>query len=536
MEWAVKLLVWMILCVGLSVAAGFAYAQSPDWNVLGKAWWAHVQYLADDSLEGRDVGSPGFEKAAAYMADQFRAAGLQPAGVDGYRQPMDFDVVRFDESGSSIQLIRNGNVEPVKIGDDAILGVNPKAAEHVEADAVFVGYGLTVPELNYDDLAGQDVKGKVVVFVTGGPGNMSGPIKAHYESGEERRRALAKAGVIGTISIGNPKAAEVPWSRIAASRFQPRMDLRDPGPDAAPAMQVSIAFNPDRAETLFAGSGHTLAEILEAVNADKPLPHFPLTMKLRTRLAMTRAEAKSENVVGMLPGRDTGLKNEYVVISAHLDHLGVGAPVNGDKIYNGAMDDASGDASLIEIARAMKNSGARPKRSILFLSVTGEEKGELGSEYFAAHPTVSGRIIADINMDMYLPLFPLKYLEVQGLGESNLGDYIRAVCAEAGVQVQADKEPEHNRFIRSDQYSFIKKGVPSLAFKFGYVPGTPEEKIFKAWYAERYHAPSDDVNQPVDLAAAAQFNAILETLALRVANAGNPPEWEPRSFFRRFAK
>jgi hypothetical protein len=526
----------MILCLALTVTGGFAFAQNPDWNALGKAWWSHIAYLADDHLEGRDTGSPGFEKAAVYMAEQFRAAGLQPAGAQGFRQPIDFDVVRFDESRSSLELVRGGKVEPVKIGEDAILGVNPHAAEHVEADAVFVGYGLTVPELKYDDLAGLDVKGKIVVYITGGPANMSGPIKAHYESSEERRKALAKAGVVGTISIGNPKAAEVPWSRIAASRFQPRMELSDPGPDAAPPMQVAIGFNPERAEMLFAGSGHTLAEILADVDQDRPLPHFLLPVKVRARLGMTRSEVKSENIVGLLPGHDPTLKSEYVVISAHLDHLGIGAPVNGDRIYNGAMDDASGDASLIEIARAMKNSGAQPKRSILFLSVTGEEKGELGSEYFAAHPTVSGPIIADINMDMYLPLFPLKYLEVQGLGESTLGDDIRAVCDEAGVQVQADKEPEHNRFIRSDQYSFIKKGVPSLAFKFGYIPGTPEEKIFKAWYAERYHAPSDDVNQPVDMAAAAQFNAILEKLALRVADADQRPAWKADSFFRRFAQ
>ncbi len=524
----------LLACLALAITTGAVFAQTPDWNALGKRWWSHIQYLADDSLEGRDTGSPGFEKAANYMADQFRAAGLQPAGVDGYRQPMDFDVVRIDETRCSLDLLRDGNVQMVNLGEDAILSVNSHAAESVEADAVFVGYGLTVPELNYDDLAGLDVKGKIVVYVTGGPAEMSGPIKAHFQSGEQRRKALAKAGVIGTISIPNPKSLEVPWSRVAASRFQPRMELRDPGSDVAPALQVSITFNPKHAEMLFAGSGHTFDEVLAALNADKPLPRFPLAVKVRSHLGMTRSEAKSENVIGVLPGSDSHLKNEYVVVSAHLDHLGIGEPVNGDKIYNGAMDDASGDASLIEIARALKDSGAKPKGSILFLSVTGEEKGELGSQYFAAHPTVSGPIVADINMDMYLPLFPLKYLEVQGLGESTLGDDIRAVCEKAGVIVQADKEPEHNRFIRSDQYSFIKKGVPSLAFKFGYIPGTPEEKIFKAWYADRYHAPSDDLSQPVDMAAAAQFNAILEKLALRVANADHRPEWNRDSFFRRF--
>src|SRR5271154_5895286 len=524
----------LLAALVLTLTCGTAFAQSPDWDALGKLWWAHVQFLADDALEGRDTGSRGFEKAADYMAEQFNSAGLRPAGVNGYRQPMDFDVVRIDESRSSLELLRDGKVEAVKLGDDAILGVNSHAAENVEAAVVFVGYGLTVPELHYDDLAGLDVKGKIAVFVTGGPADMPGPVKAHYQSGEERRRALAKAGVIGVISIPNPKSAEVPWSRIAASRFQPRMELRDPGQDAPSPLQVSILFNTDRAEMLFAGSGHSLQDVLAAINADKPLPHFPLAVKIRSRVGMTRSEVKSENVVGLLPGSDPQLKNEYVVVSAHLDHLGIGEPVNGDRIYNGAMDDASGDASLIAIARALKSSAARPKRSILFLSVTGEEKGEFGSQYFAAHPTVTGTIIADINMDMYLPLFPLKYLEVQGLGESSLGDDVRAVAEVAGVQIQADKEPEHNRFIRSDQYSFIKKGVPSLAFKFGYVPGTPEENIFKAWYAERYHGPADDLSQPVDAAAAAQFNAILEKLALRVADAPARPEWKPDSFFRRF--
>src|ERR1700733_12542419 len=393
----------MKVCVALTLAGGAALAQSTDWNALGKQWWSHVQYLADDSLEGRDTGSRGFEKAATYMAEQFRAAGLEPAGVDGYRQPIDFKVVKIDEGRCSLDLLRDGKVQPVKLGDDAVLGVSSGAAEKVEADAVFVGYGLTVPESHYDDLAGQDVKGKIVAFVTGGPADMAGPVKAHYQSGEERRKALLKAGAVGAIVIPNPKSAEVPWSRIAAARFQPRMELSDPGQGVPPPLPVSVEFNPSQAEVLFAGSGHTFQEILAAINGDKPLPHFPLAVIVHARVGMAHSEVKSENIVGVLPGSDPQLKKEYVVISAHLDHLGIGEPVHGDRIYNGAMDDASGDASLIEIARAMRDSGAKPKRSILFLSVTGEEKGLLGSQYFAAHPTVSGTIVADFNMDMYLP-------------------------------------------------------------------------------------------------------------------------------------
>jgi Zn-dependent M28 family amino/carboxypeptidase len=245
---------------------------------------------------------------------------------------------------------------------------------------------------------------------------------------------------------------------------------------------------------------------------------------------------ESQNVAGMLPGSDPKLKDEYVVLTAHLDHLGVGQPINGDKIYNGAMDDASGVASILEVARMLKDSHANLRRSLIFLAVTGEEKGLQGSKYFAAHPTVKPKeIVVDINLDMFLPLHKLEYLEVQGLAESSLGDDIRAVAEKAGVQIQSDKEPQRNLFIRSDQYSFIKRGVPALAFKFGYLPGSPEEKLHKDWLKFRYHAPSDDLQQPVDKAAAAKFNSIILELVERVANAPDRPQWKPDSFFRRFA-
>jgi Peptidase family M28 len=517
------------------ILLGSAFLTSTrDWDMLGNRWWSHVQFLADDKMEGRDTGSPGHAKAAEYMAQQFHAAGLQPAGVDGYRQSVEFHVTRIDEERCSLELVRDGHSQPVRLGDDAILGVSMTAAERVEAPLMFVGYGLTVPELNYDDLADPELKGKVAVFISGGPTDMPGPIKAHYQSLEERRRAFRQAGVVGTVSIENPKAFEIPWSRIAKFRFQPRMELVDPGIDMPSGLPLGVGFNPERAEMLFAGSGHSYQEVLDALAADKPLPHFPLAVAVRARVAMQRSTVKSDNVAGVLPGSDPELRKEYVVLTAHLDHVGIGEPINGDPIYSGAMDDASGDASLIEIARAFQESGARPRRSILFLSVTGEEKGLLGSQYFATHPTVSGPIVADLNMDMFNPLFALKYLEIQGLNESSLGDDIRAVAEAAGVQVQPDREPEHNRFIRSDQYSFIKTGVPALTFKFSYVPGTPEEKIFTDWLKDRYHAPLDDLDQPVDLPAAAQFNAVLEQLTLRVANADRRPEWKPDSFFRRF--
>jgi Zn-dependent M28 family amino/carboxypeptidase len=258
---------------------------------------------------------------------------------------------------------------------------------------------------------------------------------------------------------------------------------------------------------------------------------------LRARSAVKREVLEAPNVAGILPGSDARLKDEYVIMSAHLDHLGVGRAINGDTIYNGAMDDASGIASILEIARIMKESGAKPKRSILFLALAAEEKGELGSRYFALRPTVDRKhIVADINLDMFMPLFDLKWIEVQGLAESTLGDTVREAAKEFGVGVQADKEPDQNRFIRSDQYSFIRQGVPSLAFKFGYEFGTPEDKIFHDFIRDRYHKPSDDMNQPVDKAAAAKFNRIIVSLLERVADNPARPQWKDDSFFKRFAR
>jgi Zn-dependent M28 family amino/carboxypeptidase len=313
--------------------------------------------------------------------------------------------------------------------------------------------------------------------------------------------------------------------------------LADASLQETTGQSVAVTITARGAEKFFAGSGHTYAEIQKLARGNQPLPHFPLAGTLRTKATLKRGPLESTNVAGMIPGSDRKLKNEYVILSAHLDHLGVGRPVNGDNIYNGAMDDASGIATIIEVARLLKQSGSKPKRSVIFLAVTAEEKGELGSRYFAAHPTVTAKqIVADINLDMFLPLYPLKYLEVQGLAESTLGATVRDAARDLGVEVQADNEPEQNRFIRSDQYSFIRRGVPSLAFKFGYAAGSPEEKIRKDWVRDRYHRPSDDLGQPVDIAAAAQFDRIIQGLLERVADAPAKPHWYDESFFKRFAK
>ncbi|HYL04954.1 MAG TPA: M28 family metallopeptidase [Thermoanaerobaculia bacterium] len=505
----------------------------------GQRWWAHVRYLADDTLQGRLTGSPGYVAAAGYVAARFKEYGLAPAGTDGYLQPVRFEVQRVLAAASSLGLARDGREEALAIGPDALLGSRYPQPATVAAPLVFVGYALHLPEAGYDDFAGQDLAGKVVVYVNGGPGDIPGNLKAHAHASQEFAKALERTGAIGSITIPNPRSMDIPWARMSLAASQPGMRLADSALQDTRRPMFSALFNPAAADKLFAGSGHTIAELLALADAARPLPRFPLAVALRARVATTTGRVEASNVAGLLAGSDPALKDQYVVLSAHLDHLGVGEPIRGDSIYNGAMDNAAGVASLLEIARALHSGGERghqPRRSLIFLALCGEEKGLLGSRYFAGHPTVpAGALAADLNVDMFLPLYPLRYLTVEGLDESSLGDDARAVGAAAGVEVVPDRFPDRHSFIRSDQYSFIRRGIPAVAFSFGAAPGSPEEKMKKDWLTNRYHAPSDDVDQPVDLPAAARFNRLILALAERVANAEARPAWKPTSFFRRFA-
>ncbi len=499
-------------------------------------WWSHVQFLASDAMQGRNTGSAEHKRAAEYVADQFHQAGLEPAGTNGYIQPIRLTTRRIVEAQSSLALVRDGKVEPLALGEDANINVRAAPAATVDAPLAFVGYGLRVPEHQFDDLAGPDLKGAVAVFLSGGPTSIPGALRAHYQSAGERWSAMKAAGLVGAISIANPKSVDVPWARATLARLQPAMALADASLHETAGQQLSVTMNPAHADTLLAGSGHTFAELLALADAGKPLPRFALPARIRAHVSVENASVESQNVAGILRGTDPALKNEYVVVSAHLDHVGVGGAVNGDTIYNGAMDNASGTAAILEVAAELHDSGQHAARSLLFLAVTAEEEGLLGSRYFAAHPTVpASSIVANLNTDMFLPLFPLKTLMVLGLEESDLGGDIRAVARDAGHNVQADPEPQRNRFIRSDQYSFIRAGVPALAMKVGYQENTPEATIAAKWTAERYHAPSDDLQQPIDLQAADGFVSIVRTLAVRVANRADRPRWNADSFFKRFA-
>jgi hypothetical protein len=527
-----------VVAVFASMWAGLAWYARAGGEPDGQRWWSHVLVLADDKLEGRNTGTPGHRKAAEYVAGEFERAGLKPAGTDGYFQPVRLISREIDEAHSSLVLVRDsGKEEPLVLGTDAILSSRVEPSPELEAEMVFAGFGLSIPEAHHDDFAGLDVRGKLVVLLSGAPTTIPGPLAAHMQSAAERAAVLKGLGAIGTVSILNPKHMDIPWERAALARFMPSMSLADPAMDESRGMKLAVTINPAHADKLLAGSGHTFGEILTAADSNKPLPHFAIPARLKVAAAAKHADVVSQNVVAVLPGSDPKLKGEYVVFTAHLDHLGIGRPINGDAIYNGAMDNASGIAALLDVAAMLKERGTKLRRSVLFVAVTAEEKGLLGSKFFANAPTVDPKaIVANLNTDMFMPIFPLQKLTIYGMDESDLGADAAAAAESLGVAPQRDPEPFRNVFIRSDQYSFIRRGVPALALKVGFDKGSPEERVQKKWLTERYHAPSDDVAQPVDKQAAGAFDVLVARLLEHVANRDTRPRWKDTSFFKRFAE
>jgi hypothetical protein len=509
----------------------------PQSHFDGKSWWDYIKFLADDRLEGRETGSEGLRQAESYIVEQLRKSGLEPAGADGFYQPVEFESHQIVEKDSSATLIRDGKPEPLVLGDDVIFSTRAQIAPDLQAPMVFVGYGLQIPENKIDDFDGLDLHGKVVVYLAGSPADVSAALSAHYQSATERWKVLRAAGVVGTVGILNPASMDIPWSRITLNRTKPTMQLVGAEFDETAGSKLSLIVNPPSADKFFAGSGHTFAEIASLGKDRKPLPHFPLAASIHTVAKIEKKEVESANVIAKLPGTDPKLAAQSVILSAHIDHLGIGAPINGDSIYNGAMDNASGCAVLLDVAASLKKSGLKLRRSVIFAFVTGEEKGLLGSKFFATHPTVDPKsIVADINIDMFLPIVPLKMLTVYGLTESDLGDVLTKIAQSRGITIQPDQEPLRNIFVRSDQYSFIRQGIPSITMKVGAEAGSPEAQKMKDWLTNRYHAPSDDINQPVDLSAAAGYEEIMRSLLIEVATNPNRPQWKPDSFFRRFVQ
>jgi Zn-dependent M28 family amino/carboxypeptidase len=526
-----------LACIAASAPLAPAWAQPVNDDPDGSKWWAHVEKLATDEMEGRFTGSAGYLKAAQLVASTFESYGLKPAGANGtWFQPVNFKVQRVVAERSSLALVDGSDTIPLTLGQDAYLTNRVPQPQAIEAPLVFIGYGLHMPEVGHDDFAGMDLKGKIVVVMNGGPREVSAALKSHARRAETWK-ALEKAGAVGMVSLLNPKSMDIPWERQVGNAVSPGMYLADPKLQETKGPQFTATINPAQAEKLFAKSGHTYAQVLALADAQGSMPRFPLNLVLKATVTAETTDTTSPNVVALLEGSDPKLKSEYVVLTGHLDGLGVNATGSGDRINNGALDNAAGIASMLEAARRIQAQGLKPKRSILFVAVTAEERGLLGSQAFAFDPTVPrSQIVANINIDMALPLWPFTAITALGEPESTLGADVRAVAQAQGVRVLPDPQPDRNLFIRSDQYNFIRTGVPALALKLGFELGTPEERLQQAWLRERYHAPADDLSQPVDKVAATKLNQYLEALLLRVADAPERPKWLETSFFRRFAQ
>jgi hypothetical protein len=520
----------LISFAALVSAPAFGADKAAQAQRIGERCWQDVRVLAADDMEGRRAGSPAHRRAAAFVAENFRKAGLQIAGPLGYLQPVQLESRQIVEANSSLALEAGGTRRTLKFGDDAGFLLRGDIQRELNAPLVFVGHGLKLPQFGIDDLHGLDLAGKVVVAFLAAPASLSGTAGAHFGSAAERWKVYRAAGAVGVVFIPNPHAQDLPWERAVQIRLEPFMVLKG-GEDLYGGMKLWVMLNPARLPALLEGTGRNADDLLALLKEGKPLPHFDLPSRVRASVDAQISELTSENVVGVLRGSDPTMRGELVVLTAHLDHLGVRPENEGDKIFNGAMDNASGIAVLMQIARDLKGKKA-PRRSVVFVAVTAEELGLLGSRAYVADARARGqKIVANLNTDMFMPLYPMNRLVVFGLGESDLADDAGAVAEAMGVELMADPQPQRNRFIRSDQYSFIRAGIPALATKIGYAEGSPEQAIDAKWFAERYHAVGDSPDQPVDLGAVGAYELFMKQLALRVANRKVAPAWYETSVF-----
>lgn len=500
---------------------------------------AHMSFLADDLLEGRGTGSRGYELAAKYVAARFEALGLKPAGNQGtYFQAVPLRKVTPVEGGS-LALIRDGKRIELRAGEDFLLQPQNLLTEDssVTAPLVFAGYGVTAPELGYDDYAGLDVRGKIVVLLSGAPASFPSDQHAWYSSTLLKRENLAAHGAAGVLGVITPEdEPRFRWDNMKRNANEPGfLWLDETGKPyySWPSLRGVGLLSRKGAEALFAGAPRSLDQVFAGTKENRP-QSFELPVQASLRTVSRHERTESPNVAGVVPGWDPVLRDEYIVLSAHLDHIGIGPEVEGDSIYNGAYDNASGIAALLEVANAFAGLPERPRRSLLFLAVTAEEQGLQGSDYFARHPTLPrGKIVANLNMDMFLMLFPVRDVVAFGAEHSSLGKLVEPAASRLGLTVSPDPFPEEVVFIRSDQLSFVRQGVPALFLASGMKSDDPAGggPILMKWRQTTYHKPNDDMRQTIDFASGATFARLNFLLAWEVAQADAAPTWNPGDFF-----
>ncbi|KQS03315.1 aminopeptidase [Sphingomonas sp. Leaf357] len=493
----------------------------------------HVVFLASDAMRGREAGSPEYDIAAQYVASQFYAAGLRPAGDDnGYLQKVPLTTYRATDRGDFILTRKGAAPQKLVFGEDYTPGVNPGArATVIDAPVVFVGYGLIAPDAKRDDYAGVDVKGKIVAYLGGAPGSLQSEERAHFSSPATKAAIAEAQGAIGAIVIardGGPVFARTAQRWDGARTTWAKPD----GTGDRNGVPVLGTLSPAGAAKLFAGTRTPWADVLKrSADSEATFVAEALPGSLAVSIKTSFEAGLSSNVVGVIPGSDPKIGKEVVVLSAHLDHLGVGrADETGDTIYNGAEDNAVGIASLIEEAKRFKTSGKPPRRTVMFLAVTAEEKGLVGADYFANHPTVPiATIVADVNLDMPILTFAFEDMTVYGADRSTLGPIVSKAVEALGVHMGPDPDPSQGFFVRSDHYRFVQQGVPSVFLWPG--QAGPGKAAYADFFAKHYHRPSDEAWQPLDWAQGVRFVSVNYAIAREIADGDERPRWNKGDFF-----
>jgi len=505
-------------------AAAPSPAQLPDDQAAMKA---HVMFLASDALRGREAGTPEYRIAAEYVASRFFAAGLKPAGdKGGYLQTVPLLRYQPADHGDLVLTAKGGAPMPLVFGRDFVPGAVPgKPQFALDAPVVFVGQGIVAPKYKRNDYAGVDVRGKVVAFLGETPTSFQSEERAHFASPATRTAIAAERGAVGAILIEPGSVSEAGWDRTRMTWAYPD------GTGHVAGVPLIATVSGAGAAKLFAQARAPWDKI--APRADDPTAIFKaeqLPSVLTVALKTSSEPLDSANVAGLLPGTDPSLSREVVVLSAHLDHLGVGLPVNGDSIYNGAEDNAVGIAALIEAAKRFRTSDMPTRRSILFLAVTAEEEGLIGSDYFARHPTMpAAKIVADVNFDMPILSYAFQDMTVFGANRSSLGPIVAQAVAALGVTMSPDPNPAEGFFVRSDHYRFVQQGVPSVFLWPG--QAGPGKAAFENFLKHRYHQPSDDLSQPIDWAQGLRFVAANCAITRAIADAPDRPRWNKGDFF-----
>jgi Zn-dependent M28 family amino/carboxypeptidase len=542
-----------LLLGGLACIAAVA-SESED-QKLDDAIAAHIAFLADDLLEGRGAGSAGYDIAAKYVAAQFQQLGLRAGGdsnswfqtVPLLESKLMTDSARFELRSKTETNVMEYNLDylarPNHAGSEPRLRApfevqKSQGSVTVMAPLMFVGYGVRAPELGYDDFAGVDLNGKIAVVFSKAPPRFPATALAHHAHFRQKAKALVERGAIGIITVPTPKdLEEMPWPRmLISSRFPAMRWLQSDGTpaDVFPELKASLSISPQGAGKLFAHAPKSLQDTLAAAAKSEP-QSFPLNLEATVRTVSEQRRLTSPNVIGVLPGSDPKLRGESVVFTAHLDHQGIGPASNGDSIYNGAFDNAIGVSMMLEIARALATEGKRPRRTVVFAAVTAEEKGLLGSEYLAQHlPAAVVRPVANLNLDMVLVTAPTRSYTILGIEHSTLRQPVEAAAKRFELELVPDPQPERVIFIRSDQYSFVRQGVPAIFPKVDSNPKAPPPASgisTETFIKEHYHRPSDDLSLPRDSASSVRFVRFMTDVAREIAEANQRPRWNPGDFF-----